>query len=218
VRTRKAEQPDELDARRSLVEAVSQTGQPNLRREHLYEKVREPLARTRFLFVVDSSGSHAAQDRMRLVKGAALGLMEKSVHRRDEIAVIVFRGATAEILVEPTTEVEKVRNALEYLPTGGRTPLAHALELAAELLTPDTYLVLVTDGRANVPTGSEDAWKDALDAARRIRCKALVIDTESSDTALGRAKAIAEVLGSDCVKLDEFREGRELSTLLTPHG
>jgi len=215
IRIRKAEQPRELDVRSSVVEAVSQRGKASLRPEDLYEKVRKPLSGSRFLFLVDSSGSHAAQDRMRLVKGAAIGLIEGSVHRRDEVAVIVFRGASAEILVEPTGDVDIVRNALEYLPTGGRTPLAHALELAAQLLAEDTLLILLTDGHANVASRSNDPWRDALDAADKIQCSSLVIDTELNANPTGKAKVIADALRAEYVKLETFEAGKDLSKLLS---
>jgi magnesium chelatase subunit D len=214
IRTKKTEHPRELDIRSSVVQAVSQRGKAELRSEDLYEKIRQPLSGSRFLFLVDSSGSHAVQDRMRLVKGAAMGLIEQSVHRRDEVAVIVFRGAAAEILVEPTTEIETVRNALEYLPTGGRTPLAHALELATQVLTADTFLVLVTDGRANVASRSDDPWRDVLSAAAEIPCLALVIDTELNANPTGKAKEIAEAMRAEYVKLETFQAGEDLSKLL----
>jgi len=214
IRTRRADQPQELDVRSSVVEAVSQRGKASLRSEDLYEKVRKPLSGSRFLFLVDSSGSHAVQGRMRLVKGAAVGLIERSVHRRDEVAVIVFRGASAEILVEPTGDVDMVRSALEYLPTGGRTPLAHALELAAQLLAEDTILILLTDGHANVASRSDDPWRDALDAASKIRCRSLVIDTELNTNPTGKAKEIAEAMRAEYVKLETLESGEKLSQLL----
>jgi magnesium chelatase subunit D len=214
VRLRKTERPCELDVRASVLEAVSQTGEPKLRLQDMYEKVREPLIGARFLFVVDSSGSHAAQNRMRTVKGAVAGLAERSLRRRDEVAVIVFRGEAAEVLVEPTNDVATVLAALEYLPTGGRTPLAHALEIAERLVTPETLLVLITDGRANVPTSSDDAWGDALQAAGKIRCAAVVVDTESDDHALGRAGELAEAMRAELVSLTKFEDGFDFPLLL----
>ncbi len=156
TRARKNEQPAELDVRSSVREALTQTGQIRPRIQDLYEKVREPLVGSRFLFVVDSSGSHAARERMRAVKGAVVGLVERSLRRRDEVVVIVFRGETAELLVEPTSDVATVLSALEYMPTGGRTPLAHALELAHQFINDETLLLLLTDGRANVPSRTTD--------------------------------------------------------------
>jgi magnesium chelatase subunit D len=214
VRTRKNERPAELDSRFSVLEAVIQTGQPSPRPQDLYEKMREPLVGSRFLFVVDSSGSHAAHERMRVVKGAVAGLIERSLRRRDEVAVIVFRGESAEILVAPTSDVAAVLAALEYLPTGGRTPLAHALELANQFVTPETLLLLVTDGRANVPYGSNDAWRDALQAATKIRCPGLVVDTESSNNAFGKAKELADTMQAECISLSEFEAGYDFAVLL----
>jgi magnesium chelatase subunit D len=214
VRARRAERPSELDVRASVLESVAQTGQARPRLQDLYEKVREPLVGARFLFVVDSSGSHAARDRMRAVKGAVVGLVERSLRRRDEVAVIVFRGEAAEVLVEPTNDVAMVLAALEYLPTGGRTPLAHALEMAQEFITPETLLLLVTDGRANVPTRTDDAWSDALQAAGKIRCAALVVDTESSDHALGKAKDLADSMRAEFISLTTFEAGYDFPILL----
>ena len=128
--------------------------------------------------------------------------------------MIVFRGESAEILVAPTSDVATVMAALEYLPTGGRTPLAHALELANELVTPETLLLLVTDGRANVPYGSSDAWGDALAAAARIRCPGLVVDTESSNNAFGKAKELADTMRAECISLSEFEAGYDFAVLL----
>jgi magnesium chelatase subunit D len=173
----------------------------------LHERVRTPASGTRYLFVIDSSGSHAAQERMRLVKGAASSLLTRSFKNGDEVAIIVFRGADARVLLEPSRALHEATTALEYLPTGGRTPLAHALDLAKSYLTPATVLILLTDGRANVPLGSGDPWLEALDIASQIKIPALVIDTENSAERLGRPLKLAEALSAEYVRL----EGSELN-------
>jgi magnesium chelatase subunit D len=175
--------------------------------EDLHEVVRAPIGGRRYLFVIDASGSQAVQQRMRLVKGAVEGLLGHSVRRRDEVAIISFRGPGAEIALTPTSDLESARQALRYLPTGGRTPLAHALELAATLVTDDTILVLLTDGRANVATTTEDPWTDALTAASQVSCAALVIDSEAAAAGLrplGRAAEIAARMRATHVSLDSL--------------
>jgi magnesium chelatase subunit D len=214
VGSRRTESPKEIDLRPSVLEAITQTGQSKPRLQDIYEKVREPLVGSRFLFVVDSSGSHAARNRMQIVKGAVVGLVERSLRRRDEVAMIVFRGEKAEVLLEPTSDVPTVLSALEYLPTGGRTPLAHALELAHQFITPETLLLLITDGRANVPCRTDDPWQDALQAAANIRCPALVIDSESNGNTLGRAKEIADAMRAEVIDLDILEAGFNFSVLL----
>jgi magnesium chelatase subunit D len=202
VGTRKSETPRELDVRATLVHAVTENGaaQPGI--ADLHERVRTPRAGTRYLFVIDSSGSHAVQERMRLVKGVANSLLARSFKRGDEVAIIAFRGTEAQVLLEPSGILQEATAALEYLPTGGRTPLAHALQLAQSYLTPSTVLVVLTDGRANVPLHTADAWQDALDIATQIQSTALVIDTESSAERLGRSHRLAEALRAEYVRLD----------------
>ncbi len=202
VGVRRTETPVELDVRATLNHAVMQTGAVQPRVSDLHERVRTPRAGTRYLFVIDSSGSHAVQQRMRLVKGAATSLLARSFKSGDEVAIIAFRGTEAQVLLEPSSALQEATTALEYLPTGGRTPLAHALNLARNYLTPATALILLTDGRANVPLETGDAWQDALDIAGQIKSSALVIDTETSSERLGRSHTLAEALNAEYVQLE----------------
>jgi magnesium chelatase subunit D len=202
IGSRKTETPIELDLRATLNHAVMETGSIHPRVSDLHERVRSPKAGTRYLFVIDSSGSHAAQQRMRLVKGTANSLLSRSFKSGDEVAIIVFRGTQAQILLEPSTALEEAISVLEYLPTGGRTPLAHALDLARTYLTPATVLILLTDGRANVPLEAGDAWQDALNTAAQITASALVIDTDISLEHLGRSRTLAASLGASYVQME----------------
>ena len=201
VGARRAESPVELDIRATLNHALLETGQLRARAADLHERIRKPRSHTRYLFLIDSSGSHAAQERMRLVKGAASSLLTHSFRSGDEIAIIVFRGASAQVVLEPTRLPQEALAVLEYLPTGGRTPLAHALTLAQSYLTPGTVLILLTDGRANVAIGSGDPWQEALSLASQLHTPALVIDTEDSNERLGRPRQLAEALGAEYLYL-----------------
>jgi magnesium chelatase subunit D len=202
VGVRRTETPVELDIRSTLNHAVMETGSVQPRVSDLHERIRSSKAGTRYLFVIDSSGSHAAQERMRLVKGTANSLLSRSFKNGDEVAIIVFRGTEAQVLLEPSSVLQAATTALEYLPTGGRTPLAHALTLARTYLTPETVLILLTDGRTNVPLGTGDAWQDALDIAGQIKSSALVIDTETSNERLGRSLTLAEALSAEYIQLE----------------
>lgn len=211
VTARRTEKPGELDVRASAVHAIARSGTVAMETRDLHERVREPRRATRFILVVDSSGSHAVMDRMRLVKGVASGLLDASRGRHDEVVVVACRGAQAEVLVEPTSSHDEVERALEYLPTGGRTPLAHGLELAAGYETDRALVIVITDGRANVPTKTADAWQDARRAAAALRCAALVIDTEDTRTATGRPRELAEALRATYTRLDDLDPGQVLT-------
>jgi magnesium chelatase subunit D len=218
VGARRTETPTELDLRTTLNHALLETGSIQPRIVDLHERVRKPQTGTRYLFLIDSSGSHAAQERMRLVKGAASSLLTRSFKNGDEIAIIAFRGTSAQVLLEPTHALHDAMATLEYLPTGGRTPLAHALDLARTYITLATVLILLTDGRANVPLQQGDPWQEALEIASQIKTPALVIDTENSNERLGRPRELAEVLGADYICLEnlELNEGTVLTLQRRP--
>lgn len=220
VGARKTKTPVELDVRASLSHALMETGSSHLRLSDLHERVRSPKAGTRYLFVIDSSGSHAVQERMRLVKGAVSSLLTRSFKNGDEVSLIAFRGTAAQVLLEPSDSLEEAITTLEYLPTGGRTPLAHGLDLARAFLTSTTVLILMTDGRTNVPLHSGDAWQDAIDIASQIKSASLVIDTENSSERLGRSRALSEALNGAYIELEsrEFNSDAFIALQSLPVG
>jgi magnesium chelatase subunit D len=66
-------------------------------------------------------------------------------------------------------------------------------------------LVLLTDGRANVSIDGGDPWEEALVACAGLReacAGALIVDCESGPVILGRARAMAHLLGAECIGLD----------------
>jgi magnesium chelatase subunit D len=130
------------------------------------------------IFVVDGSGSSALH-RLAEAKGAVELLLSDCYIRRDQVALIAFRGQSAELILPPTRSLARAKRALSALPGGGGTPIAHALDAAGTLahglqrkgLVP--MVVLLTDGRANIARdgkpGRERAEADALAAARMLR-------------------------------------------------
>jgi magnesium chelatase subunit D len=211
VGSRRTEFPAELDLRATLSHSLREAGSMEPRIADLHERVRRPRMGTRYLLLVDSSGSHAAQQRMRLVKGAISALLARSFQRGDEVAMIVFRGTTAEVVLEPTEMLADAMAVLEYIPTGGRTPLTAALHRAQSYLTPTTLLILLTDGRANVPLHGGDPWQEALHTARHMSCTAVVVDTEAVAERLGQCATLAETLGARHLSLGELTEIEHLS-------
>jgi magnesium chelatase subunit D len=148
-------------ARRSSATGASGSNNPALRLERadLRQKVRASRLSNLILFVVDASGSMAARDRMVAAKGAVLSLLLDAYRKRDQVGLVAFRGRAADLLLPPTNSVDLAEACLRDLPTGGRTPLAHGLDLARQTLERHTLnrpgvlplLVLISDGRANVP-------------------------------------------------------------------
>ena len=210
IGTRQSDVPVEFDLRATLSHTLRETGGLQPRVEDLHERVRKPRTGTRYLFVIDSSGSHAAQQRMRHVKGAISSLLTRSFKREDDVVMIVFRGTSAQVVLAPTQVLPDALAALEYLPTGGRTPLASALNEARGYLTPATVLILLTDGRANIPLHGGDPWQEALDVAQLMSCNALVVDTETAPQRLGQCEELAKILGARYLSLEELAHSEDV--------
>lgn len=162
---------------------------PIFRQSDLRHRRYETLSDRLLIFTVDASGS-AAMSRLAEAKGAVELLLAQAYARRDHVALISFRGTTAEVLLAPTRSLVQTKRRLAAIPGGGATPLAAGLSAAMTLtqtatqkgLTPT--IVLLADGRANIALdGSADraqAATDALNLAAKIsdsHIQALVIDT-----------------------------------------
>ncbi|MBP0599432.1 putative cobaltochelatase [Herbaspirillum sp. LeCh32-8] len=201
--------------RGALTQDASQDGNLRVTAADLHRQVRAGRSANLIVFVVDASGSMAAQRRMEAVKGAVLALLTDAYQRRDQLAVIAFRGESAQLLLEPTRSVDLAEQGLRELPTGGRTPLPHALQLASRLLEKSAQqdapplLVILSDGRANVglPGDESDPWQQTLAAAQHLAARgtpALVLDTETGYIRLGRAAQLAEALGAPCLTIEQL--------------
>jgi magnesium chelatase subunit D len=156
---------------------------------------------TTTVFLVDASGSSAVH-RLAEAKGAVELLLADCYVRRDQVAVIAFRGRQAEVILPPTRSLVRAKKSLAGLPGGGGTPLASALDAALALVasiasrggTP--AVVLLTDGRANISRdgqpGRERAQADALNAAQQFALTgfpSMVIDTSTQPSVAARTLA-----------------------------
>ena len=129
------------------------------------------------IFVVDASGSTAFQ-RLAEAKGAVELMLAKAYVTRARVALIAFRGPSAELLLPPTRSLTRAKSRLAELPGGGATPLAAGVDAGLTLARSEKardqtpMLVFLTDGRANVSRGGEGgrgaAEEDALAASREV--------------------------------------------------
>lgn len=126
-----------------------------IRNEDIRVNVRKARAPRITAILLDSSGSMGLQKRISIAKGIAKKLVERSYQRRDWLSLIVFRGNEAELIVKPTKRYEKIFDAIESLPTGGKTPLPSALlkliSISNHVKNAHCRGILITDGKANVP-------------------------------------------------------------------
>lgn len=182
---------------RRAVSRPSRAKRPGEERESRVRVSREDFRVVRFkrrnqlttIFLVDASGS-AALNRLAEVKGAVELMLAESYVRRDRVALISFRGSSAQVLLPPTTSLVRAKRELASLPGGGGTPMAKGLD-AARVLADSLHrrgespvVVVLTDGRPNVARDGKgnraQAEADAIQAARMLRSSSiasLMVDT-----------------------------------------
>ncbi|HEY3318240.1 MAG TPA: magnesium chelatase subunit D family protein [Coriobacteriia bacterium] len=182
--------------------------------QDIRSKVRKRRVGASIVFCVDASGSMGASTRMEATKSAILDLLVDAYQRRDRVGLVSFRGESADVLLAPTGSVELAQLKLRDLATGGATPLAHGIIRSLEVLSAETrrndstvpWLVLVTDGRANVGIGGGLGSEDARAAAAKVResrVHSMLIDTNGAG-ASGAARELARLAGGDYVRLGTF--------------
>lgn len=176
-----------------------------MRKDDLRIRRFEERAARVTIFAVDASGSAAAA-RLAEAKGAVELMLGQAYVTRSEVALIAFRGDSAELLLPPTRSLTRARRALTELPGGGGTPLALGLIAAREVAESviargrSAALVILTDGRANIAAdgtpGRPQAAADTEAAAKAICARgidSLVVDISARPGPEGAA--LAQALG-----------------------
>ena len=182
--------------------------------EDLREKVRRLKISTLIILVVDASGSMAALKRMEAAKGAALALLKDAYIRRDKVAFIAFRGENSELLMPPTNNIDLAEEMLSKLPTGGRTPLSHALLSALSLVRSEKMkntrlkplIILISDGKANVSLGGK-IREEIVEICRNIKrtgAELTIINVSNDIYAPNYIKDMIEAAKAKCYRINEL--------------
>lgn len=156
---------------------------------------RQPLC---IVILLDMSESMIVS--LENVKNAIRGLHKGAFRHRDKVGLIVFKGQTAEILQQPTTNLKAVTEKLLKVGASDFTPLAAGMLKAYEILRLEKLkskeiipvLVIISDGIANVPLEQplsyenrkkflNPAQADVIDVAKRIakaKIRTIIINTD----------------------------------------
>jgi len=135
-----------------------------------YDLPRSARPPANLVFLVDVSGSMSSPDKLPLVKSALQGLAGE-LSPRDRVSIVVYAGA-AGLVLEPTNDERKIRDALERLSAGGSTAGGAGLQLAYQIAR-DNFIqggvnrvLLATDGDFNVGVSNNKALIEMVERER----------------------------------------------------
>ncbi len=210
----KSETPTSLAVLPSILQAAQRAPGTKIAliKEDLHQQKFCRTTQSLIILAVDCSGSLGAKERALAVKEAALALLNDAYRKRDMVSIVTFNNDSANVVVEPTRSSADIKDKLQNVSSGGKTPLADGLSVSLKLALNARRLhkivplvVVISDGKANV-SGKEggDPWAESLSIAEQFNQLAipcLMIDTEEGSYLMERMKVLSTAANGEYLKL-----------------
>ncbi len=137
-----------------------------------YEIERAQAPKANLVFLIDTSGSMNAPDKLPLLR-QGFRMLVSNLRPDDTVSIVTYAGSAGTVL-EPTraSETGKIFAALDNLSAGGHTAggegIRHAYQLAGEHIdkTGINRVILATDGDFNVGISDPEQLKDFVERKR----------------------------------------------------
>ncbi len=168
------------------------------------------------VFLIDTSGSMNAPDKLPLLK-RAFGLLVEQLSGNDTVSIVAYAGS-AGVVLEPTSASEKARilSAIDQLEAGGSTAGAAGIELAYRLaeqarVTDGTNrVILATDGDFNVGIDDPDALEDFIKVKRDSGMTLSVLGFGRGNLGDDTMQALAQTGNGNASYISSFREAQKV--------
>jgi magnesium chelatase subunit D len=192
---------------------LARAGRPE--RRHVQRRARRSAPEQLWIIALDCSSSMLRGGALSLAKGVAHAFERNARAAGARLALISFRGASAQLELTTGAGRSAYGAAIARLGAGGGTPLHDALQAAIALCKRPSFrarnvakrFVLLTDGRISLAQGPTrfDA-REPLDllAALPRELESLLIDCERGPIRLGRAQPLARAIGARYLRVDEL--------------
>jgi len=168
------------------------------------------------VFLIDSSGSMDASDKLPLLK-RALALALDQLNENDQVSIVTYAGAAGMVLA-PTSASDKVTilAALNNLYPGGSTAGAAGIELAYDLAEQASVegsinrVLLATDGDFNVGISTEEELKRFIEIKRQSGTFLSVLGFGTGNLNDALMQTLAQNGNGSAYYIDSFSEARKV--------
>ena len=168
------------------------------------------------VFLIDTSGSMNAPDKLPLLK-RAFGLLVEQLSGNDTVSIVAYAGS-AGVVLEPTSASEKAKilSAIDQLEAGGSTAGAAGIELAyrlaeqAKVADGTNRVILATDGDFNVGIDDPDALEDFIKVKRDSGMTLSVLGFGRGNLGDDTMQALAQTGNGNASYISSFREAQKV--------
>lgn len=168
------------------------------------------------VFLVDSSGSMAADNKLPLLK-RSLAMMLDGLTAKDRVAIVAYAGSAGLVLpATPATEKKSILAALEQLQAGGSTAGGQGIELAYQvagenfLADGNNRVILATDGDFNIGTSSTSELVRMIEEKRKQGIYLTICGFGMGNYKDGRMEQISNAGNGNYFYIDTIREAKKV--------
>ncbi len=172
--------------------------------------------KSNLVFLIDTSGSMEAADKLPLLK-RAFGLLLDQLSSNDTVSIVTYAGS-AGIALEPTSADNKavIMAAIDQLYAGGSTAGAEGIELAyrlaeqAKIEGGTNRVILATDGDFNVGIDDPEKLKDFIADKRQSGTSLSILGFGQGNLDDATMQALAQNGNGNASYISSFAEARKV--------
>ncbi len=172
-------------------------------------------SRANLVFLIDTSGSMQAPDKLPLLRNA-FRLLLTSLNPEDTVAIVTYAGSAGTAL-EPTkvSDKAKILSALDNLAAGGSTAGAEGIRQAyalaeANKLDGINRVILATDGDFNVGISDTETLKGFVERKRETGVSLSVLGFGAGNYNDALMQALAQNGNGNAAYIDSLTEARKV--------
>ena len=187
----------------------------------------ENLPPNNLVFLIDSSGSMMAPNKLDLVKDA-LELLIEQLREEDRVAIVTYAGSAGLVLPStPGSDKSAIMNAISQLEAGGSTAGGEGIQLAYKVAKENfssdgnNRVILATDGDFNVGVTSDGELERLIEQKRRDGVFLTVLGFGTGNLKDSKMELLADKGNGNYAYIDSLAEARKTlvhemgATLLT---
>lgn len=180
-----------------------------------YAPPADAIPPSNLVFLIDTSGSMDAPDKLPLLK-RSFALLLDQLSDKDTVSIVTYAGS-AGVALEPTSAGDKAKilSALDELGAGGSTAGAEGIELAYRLaeqgkVDGTNRVILATDGDFNVGIDSPDALKQFITKKRQSGISLSVLGFGRGNLDDATMQALAQNGNGNASYISNFAEAKKV--------